>query len=234
MKSFKNLNQIKETELSKRIKLFIPEKVYNKVLIKEDKDRLINLERYSKEQGFVVIIELVWDKMDIEKCLARSTIADKIKNISKKLSGIDNDLVLKITDVYRPIKLQKRIFREVYNKIKKESGKKGEDLYLEVTKFVADPKNVPPHSTGGAVDLTIFDLKNKCDLNMGTKINEISEKTETFSNKINETQRKNRKLLFNLMISEGFVNAPTEWWHYSFGDQYWGAFYGKDAIYNSK
>ncbi|MDP4504885.1 M15 family metallopeptidase [Nonomuraea turcica] len=31
----------------------------------------------------------------------------------------------------------------------------------------------------------------------------------------------NRCILGNALASAGFVNYPTEWWHWSFGERYW-------------
>jgi len=28
-------------------------------------------------------------------------------------------------------------------------------------------------------------------------------------------------ILDTAMKKEGFINYPTEWWHYSYGDKYW-------------
>jgi hypothetical protein len=35
--------------------------------------------------------------------------------------------------------------------------------------------------------------------------------------------RARRQTLAETMTSAGFVNYPTEWWHWSFGDRYWAA-----------
>jgi len=47
----------------------------------------------------------------------------------------------------------------------------------------------------------------------------------------------NRRLLCHAMTEEGFAPNPTEWWHYSYGDQMWAAltknseaFYGECFI----
>ena len=45
--------------------------------------------------------------------------------------------------------------------------------------------------------------------------------------------RANRRLLYWLMEEEGFCNNPTEWWHYSFGDQMWARLTGAEAAYYS-
>mgnify|MGYP002078202664 FL=1 len=36
-----------------------------------------------------------------------------------------------------------------------------------------------------------------------------------------EEARSNRRLLYWAMTEAGFANNPTEWWHYSWGDQLW-------------
>ncbi len=36
-------------------------------------------------------------------------------------------------------------------------------------------------------------------------------------------RRNNRRLLYKIMNSVGFLNYPGEWWHFSYGDQEWAA-----------
>jgi len=40
-----------------------------------------------------------------------------------------------------------------------------------------------------------------------------------------------KRLLFNIMIEEGFTNYPVEWWHYDYGNQFWAKIKGVNAIY---
>ena len=35
------------------------------------------------------------------------------------------------------------------------------------------------------------------------------------------------------MEEQSFVNYQYEWWHYSYGDKYWGYMKKKDAVYGS-
>jgi D-alanyl-D-alanine dipeptidase len=35
--------------------------------------------------------------------------------------------------------------------------------------------------------------------------------------------------LIDAMRAAGFVNYPTEWWHWSYGDRYWAYLLGKPA-----
>lgn len=228
MKSFVNLMEIKKASKNKKNKNFIPENIYALISIKENGENLVDIERYFRQKKISIKIELDWEKKDIPKCLVRHSIARKLVIVSRKLQKINPNFILKIVDGYRPIRLQKKLFKSIYSDmLNKNKNLSKQKLYLEVTKFIADPKNNPPHSTGGAVDVTIVNKKNGKDINMGNKINSISSKSQTFTISINDNARKNRRLLFNLMTSAGFVNVPTEWWHYSYGDQYWAAFYGK-------
>jgi zinc D-Ala-D-Ala dipeptidase len=40
---------------------------------------------------------------------------------------------------------------------------------------------------------------------------------------------RNPGLLIDTMRAAGFVNDPTEWWHWSYGDRYWANLPGKPA-----
>ncbi|WP_222115898.1 M15 family metallopeptidase [Chromobacterium vaccinii] len=40
---------------------------------------------------------------------------------------------------------------------------------------------------------------------------------------ISESARTNRRILIRAMRDAGFVNYPSEWWHWSHGDRYWAA-----------
>ncbi len=44
-------------------------------------------------------------------------------------------------------------------------------------------------------------------------------------------KQKNRKLLIECMQKIGFENYSTEWWHWSYGDCYWGFLNDCDAFY---
>jgi len=42
----------------------------------------------------------------------------------------------------------------------------------------------------------------------------------------------NRKLLQRVMLGAGFTQLPTEWWHFSYGDQIWAVDNAREyAIY---
>ena len=107
-----------------------------------------------------------------------------------------------------------------------------------IKNYVSLPNNdeeLPPlHSTGGSIDLTIFDLKNKKDLDLGVGFDEFSKLTNSDSfekNGMDETIRDNRRLLYTVMTSVGFTNLPSEIWHYDYGNRAWGFYKNKPVLY---
>jgi D-alanyl-D-alanine dipeptidase len=60
---------------------------------------------------------------------------------------------------------------------------------------------------------------------MGTRLNADPEESKnacfTSAQNISSEAKVNRKLLIDVLSKVGFVNYPTEWWHWSYGDRYW-------------
>jgi len=89
----------------------------------------------------------------------------------------------------------------------------------------SDPTMPTPHSTGGAVDLTIIDSQGEL-LEMGAEFDESSPRSlpnyyvdgrDHFS----AVAHRHRELLNEVLSSVGFRRLTHEWWHFSFGDQNW-------------
>ena len=127
-------------------------------------------------------------------------------------------------ECYRPMVVQKTNWDHYYSFLQKKNPEWTEaQLYEECSKFNA-PLDVAPHTTGGAFDLTLMD-KNGEVLDMGTEVNASPLKTDhaTYmsAKNISKWAKKNRALLSDVLTGAGFVNYPTEWWHWSYGDKYW-------------
>ena len=58
--------------------------------------------------------------------------------------------------------------------------------------------------------------------------------SRTDSQKISPEAQTNRKIMGDVLTKVGFVNYPTEYWHWSYGDRYW-AYHKKEpyALYRS-
>jgi zinc D-Ala-D-Ala dipeptidase len=51
----------------------------------------------------------------------------------------------------------------------------------------------------------------------------------TFAPGLTDDQRANRALLHDAMVAAGFAPFYGEWWHFSYGDREWAAFYERPA-----
>ena len=97
------------------------------------------------------------------------------------------------------------------------------ELRRQASAFVS-PVEVAPHCAGAAVDLTLTDT-NGDELDMGGPVNGHRTGDEQTcpmdAPELHTQARNNRGLLKSAMTASGFVNYPTEWWHWSYGDRYW-------------
>ncbi|MEU7864435.1 M15 family metallopeptidase [Nonomuraea sp. NPDC049141] len=138
-------------------------------------------------------------------------------------------LRLLLVEGYRPYALQERYFASSLDRMRRTyPGWTRERLCVEAAKYVSPPE-VAPHVAGGAVDVTLC-TEDGTELPMGTEVNatppEYGEECYTESAGISAEARGNRQILIDIMTATGFVNYPTEWWHWSYGDRYW-AFVGE-------
>lgn len=144
---------------------------------------------------------------------------------------------IRIYDAYRPVGVQQYMVNYSYNSLVKNlelqeeqlSAQQRQDLWNRVYRIWAAPsldqKMPPPHSTGGAVDVTIVNQQG-VKLDMGGEIDELSERSHPdyyLSDQDGDNQQYhfNRQLLNRAMTNAGFYQHPGEWWHFSLGDQMW-------------
>lgn len=111
-----------------------------------------------------------------------------------------NGYKIKLFDCYRPLDIQKKMWKIVSNPI-----------------YVADPKKGSIHNRGNAVDITLVDASG-IELNMGTKFDFFGRKASHNYKNISKKVKKNRKMLMETMINSGFNIFESEWWHYNLKD----------------
>ncbi len=209
----------------------IPDKLIIKIPINDNGEALVNLKKYCLE----IIINIDPQSKKIQQlpkntCYVRKSVAEKL---CKAQNFLPKNYYLMIWEGHRQLKVQKKMYSDLYNKLKKEhSNWTKEKIKKETDKFIAPIEIIPPHSTGGTVDLTIIGSNGK-QLNMGTKLDTFNKKSHTSSKEISKSAMNNRKLLIKVMTKSGFVNYPIEWWHWSYGDRYWAAVLNKKySIYS--
>jgi len=110
--------------------------------------------------------------------------------------------------------------------------------YGPVTGYVSDPDSVElvaPHTTGGAVDLTL--AYKEFPLALGTDFDDFSPFSHLLAYEgapvasalghDAEVVKALRRMLAKALTDVEFAPFPREWWHWSFGDQRWAAQYGR-------
>lgn len=193
----------------------------------DSNDSLVNVRRYSPS------IVAIYDKPDMkvytgDTILVRDSVAKRLAAVNKSLLTT-NGASLKIVYGYRHPDVQKHYFYNRKAELRKENPNISETELVRLThNFVAVP-SVAGHPTGGAVDVTIVDKSGK-ELDLGSTIADYinPEIIRTFAN-ITEKQLQNRITLHDAMVSQGFAPFYGEWWHFSYGDREWAAFYNREA-----
>lgn len=162
----------------------------------------------------------------------RQGILDRLIQADAILQKNQPGWKIQIFDAYRPVAVQQFMVDYTLNQLVNANGLKLETLsemqkaeFLErVYQFWAmpnlNPKTPPPHSTGAAIDVTLVDQSGNV-IDMGSEIDEISERSFPNHFPADSEYGRHRKILSNAMISAGFKQHWNEWWHFSHGDQIW-------------
>ena len=75
------------------------------------------------------------------------------------------------------------------------------------------------HSRGSTVDVSLIDLSNNTQIDMGTVYDFFGQESSTLYSNISEKQQYNRSLLNDIMSNNGFKNYSKEWWHFTLEDE---------------
>ena len=180
----------------------------------------------------------------------REGVISRLLRANNYLKTIHNDYSLILYDSWRPIEVQSYMFYLAYEGECKKRGlnflSNEMNLYPEIIKEVEkfwaypsfDDKFPPPHSTGGAIDLTIADSSGKL-IDMGCEIDKIDKSASPEFYKDHNSEEsiiwdERRNLLKQVMLKFEFAQHPNEWWHFSYGDQLWAwANQSRKAIYGA-
>lgn len=164
--------------------------------------------------------------------LIRKYIYEMLLQAKKKLPQGYNFVVY---EAYRPLASQIALWNEI---VRKESLKNpnietnSEEFIALCDKFVANPyRQGSGHQSGAAIDVSLVNDKGE-EYDMGGEVRGFNDTAEFDCESIHDEARRNRQILKDALENVGFVNYPSEWWHYSFGDRLWAKLIGsKIAIF---
>ena len=164
----------------------------------------------------------------------RKTVAAMLESAALKLPRAWQ---LVVVAGHRPLQVQQALYDRVFNQFTAKYPDLSPDEIGTMTRlYVSDPTRKPsPHCCGSAVDIDAIDVETGRSIDFGTIINTSSKRSHIHDPHISEQARANRMLLLEAMIEAGFSSLHSEWWHFSYGDQNWAAFYElPSAIYGVK
>lgn len=148
----------------------------------------------------------------------RRVVRDKIMRCSQALP---DGYCLMIFEAFRSRARQRELWKPVFERITREHPDWTKDaVYTETSRWVSPPDGLGSgHQAGTAIDVTLA-RADRSELDMGTDMQGFTDATPTAS-RVSAEARKNRDLLVQVLQSEGLVNYPDEWWHFSYGDRLW-------------
>ena len=226
-------------------------KIWNAIPIEENKDKLINIPNcfnFISPHPYYHLGAPYNEEFGIWKL--REEVVKRLIKVNDFLKSKNNSYYLLIYDAWRPVEVQEfmfnRAFRLECERLDIDASIQDMERYPLVRKKVEefwaypsfDSKCPPPHSTGGALDITLGDKYGNI-LDMGSDIDQMDEKSKPdFYKNVKEEEaiifNDRRNLLKEIMLEFEFIQHPKEWWHFSYGDQLWAwkskkasALYGK-------
>lgn len=144
--------------------------------------------------------------------------ADSLKAVSDEL--LQQGYRLKIFDAYRP-QCAVDFFMKWAADI--EDVRMKEYFYPELDKAVLIPQQYiaekSGHTRGSTVDLTLFDMKEGREVDMGGTFDFFGGVSHPDYESVSGEQYRLRMVLREAMLRHGFVPYECEWWHFSLGDE---------------
>ncbi len=163
----------------------------------------------------------------------REGVAERLARVA---AALPDGLSLVIWDGWRSYETQQALYEGwMADLARKHTNWPIDVLHRETARYVSVPSTDPscpaPHLTGGAVDLTLADGDGR-PLDMGTAFDAFVPQAGALALEPHRgPARDHRRLLFWAMAAQGFTAYVEEWWHYDFGDQFWGSVRGCPAVY---
>lgn len=193
--------------------------------IQDNKDPIVKVKTKGKLKVNIYSDSRLALHLPKEICYLRKTVSEKLIQGAESLP---ENYSLVVIDAYRDSNIQKKQFQRCYSEMIKKYGNT-KKAFEEASLFVA-PIEIAPHCTGGAVDIYLAYKGKK--LNFGSEYATRKKTSYSANLEFDKKILENRFILYKTMLKHGFVNYPSEWWHWSYGDTYWGSVNDVPAKYD--
>lgn len=188
------------------------------------------LESYLGRHERLIEARPRWDYQ--RAAFARRSVVEMLVRAAEALSS---GYAIAVVEGWRPPYIQKRLYLSSWERWKaKRPDWSDAQLRRTVNRYTAPihSKVPPPHSTGAAIDVVLAHPD-------GSELDHMSpyefghhEAYPFDAPGLSDEARRNREVLAAAMLAGGVSNYPSEWWHWSYGDQGWAYRHGKpNAIY---
>ena len=198
-----------------------PIRALNKIVEKEDQSPLVDLREAAPKMRILRPQVIPYVRQEVARMCAQAS------------ETLPDGVYLGLVEGWRPLSRQQRIYDFMWEAAK-EAFPERDDTALRrtVCRWVAptDQKAPPGHCTGAAVDVWLVDDTNE-PIDVASPYDRW-QAAPTFTLGLSEEAYRNRRLLLDAMLAQGFSNCRDEWWHYSFGDAGWAVRTGNtECIY---
>lgn len=162
--------------------------------------------------------------------MVRERVAEAIRRAIAKLP---KDYHLAVVEGWRPMHIQRRMYLGIWQRFK-EKHPDWSDVKMRrvVNRYTApydSPKVPPPHSTGGAIDVILvradgspYDHTTPYD-----RFDPVCYSMDAPG--LSAEAARTRQILKDIFADTVLTNYPSEYWHWSFGDQGWAYRGGHEA-----
>lgn len=158
----------------------------------------------------------------------RYTVYKKLKEAQKRLP---KGYRFCLYEAYRCFELQQQLFDTHLSHLQQQHPNWTlEQQFKEACKLCSPAfhlngsQNIPPHQTGGAIDVYLINEHGDA-VDMGIHPKDWMQDEDgtlslTLSESISLQAQKHREIMNHALYSVGFINYPSEYWHWSYGDRY--------------
>lgn len=153
--------------------------------------------------------------------LARQSV---VEFLWRAAEALPKGYSLGIVEGWRPPHIQRRMYEWGYRRFKAKYPDWTESRLKRLTSQFTAPMDLrvpPPHTTGGAVDVMLGD-ENGVALDHTSPFAMRDHRIYRFDAKgLSDTARRHRDILAEAFASGKMTNYPSEYWHWTYGDQGW-------------